>query len=96
MEFSIEGGFCFTSSTTHLLYFAPPYLFLISLPIFCCCIYPLEIMSHYALSALLAVAGLSSVLAEADPSVSTPLVDKNFTYPDQIVSPVVGVHIIDR
>jgi len=53
-------------------------------------------MSHYALSALLAVAGLSSVLAEADPSVSTPLVDKKFTYPDQIVSPVVGVHMIDR
>ena len=46
-------------------------------------------MSRYVLSTLLAVAGLScqSTLAQPDPSVSvTPLVDKRYSYPDQILS----------
>ena len=46
-------------------------------------------MSRYVLFTLLTVAGLScqSTLAQLDPSVSvTPLVDKRYSYPDQIVS----------
>jgi hypothetical protein len=46
-------------------------------------------MSRYVLFTLLAVAGLSCqfTLAQLDPSVSvTPLVDKRYSYPDQIVS----------
>jgi hypothetical protein len=54
-------------------------------------------MSRYAFSTLLALTGLgSSILAQADPAVSTPLADKHFTYPDQIVSASLGVHPIDR
>lgn len=43
-------------------------------------------MSRYALSlpVLLAFAGISSVLAQPDPVVTTPLADKRFSYPDQI------------
>lgn len=42
-------------------------------------------MSRYALSAVLALAGVSSVFAQADPAVSTPLAEKHISY-DQIVS----------
>lgn len=47
-------------------------------------------MSRYTLSVLLALTALSSrvgvVRAQPDPSVTTPLADKRFHYPDQIVS----------
>src|SRR6266436_6783774 len=37
-----------------------------------------ETMSRFVLSVLLAFAGVSSTLAQADPGVSTPLADKRF------------------
>jgi hypothetical protein len=56
-------------------------------------------MSHYAISALLVCAVFPPALAQgADPTISTPLIDKRFTYPDQIVRILSGVHeiITDR
>ena len=47
----------------------------------------LHIMSPSALSALLAVAAASVVLAQPDPADPTPLYDKYYDYPNGIVSP---------
>lgn len=51
-------------------------------------------MSRLALSILLVSASISTVLAQADPSVSTALADKRFKYPDGIVGIVLSVYDI--
>jgi hypothetical protein len=50
-------------------------------------------MSRLALS-ILVFASITAVLAQADPSVSTALADKRFTYPDGIVGIVPNVYDI--